>query len=257
VRFEQRGVVVERRTALNVLGLSDDVSLDEVKHRFRRLAHDLHPDRGGDPRAFHDVHLAYRLLCSELDGTRPEPRPRVARGRPSRQRIVAPPAPSGVDRSVPLAPLSDRDVERLHGDRRCVLDEELLARLLLAQAARGAAPSQFVSRAPGARTNRLAALLDVGMTSDLRLAARPSGVAVELTARGRGARRAVTRLDLTRLTRSGWTRRRGDALTVLATGIAWAEPSDDGARAAIAAVIELLDALAWPLRTWHLGPRGS
>jgi hypothetical protein len=244
---------VERNAALEMLGLPPGADLDAVKHRFRTLAHDLHPDRGGDPRTFHDVQVAYRLLCREMDGTGGPSRPRVARGRPSRQRPEpgGPPAPDVPPQ--PLEALSAADLRELIADRRRTLDGDLLTRLLLSGPS-AAHVHRLVSRAPGTRTNRLSGLLDTGLTSSLVLAVAAASVTIELTARGRGARRAVAGIDPSSLSRAAWTRRRGDAVTIAAADIAPVERSETGARLVTAAVIELLDALSWPLMTWRIDP---
>lgn len=243
------GWSVDRSTALDVLGLDTASDLYAVKRRFRALVQDLHPDRGGDPRAFHDLQVAYRLLCRELDEDARPARPRVAHGRPSRQRpepVPAPPAPGG-----PLAPLSDVDLRVLSSERHRGLDGELLARLLLT----GTATSRgyhLVSRPPGARMGVLAALRDAGATSSLSFSAGPAGVRVELTARGRRARRALTELDMSALTRATWTRHRGDAVTVAAADLGRTRRSEGGALHVAGAAVELLDALEWPLSWWRL-----
>lgn len=51
-----------REAALEVLGLEDPVSRTEVQQRYRRLAMQYHPDRGGDPRRFQALQEAYEVL---------------------------------------------------------------------------------------------------------------------------------------------------------------------------------------------------
>ncbi|MDO8581329.1 MAG: molecular chaperone DnaJ [bacterium] len=46
----------------NVLGVSKSASQDEIKRAFRKLAHELHPDKGGDPKKFKEVNEAYQVL---------------------------------------------------------------------------------------------------------------------------------------------------------------------------------------------------
>src|SRR6516225_1194888 len=46
----------------SILGVSKSASDDEIKKAFRRLAHEHHPDKGGDPSKFKDVNEAYQVL---------------------------------------------------------------------------------------------------------------------------------------------------------------------------------------------------
>lgn len=45
-----------------ILGVNKTASEDEIKKAFRRLAHQHHPDKGGDPAKFKDVNEAYQIL---------------------------------------------------------------------------------------------------------------------------------------------------------------------------------------------------
>lgn len=257
-----------------------DVDVSTVKRAFRSQAHDLHPDRGGDPRAFQDLHVAYRLLIAALERPAGPPVPRVARGRPSRvQRpVVEPGVPTG-----PLVGLTAAERRALvsHGRAAPALDAETLARLLIDGGLR------LASRAPGSRMNRFATSLHIGATSTLRV----SATRVELAARSRAARRAVTALDVASVTGVTWSRRRGDAVSVLSATL-WSGPGGPGGpagpagpagpggvasdvsdgvtgagsgagsgavgahdarlRATAHAVTSLLDALVWPLWSWQL-----
>ena len=225
---------MDRREAQRLLGVGDDADLAVLKHRFRILARDLHPDRGGDPAAFRDVRLAFALLRDELalaDGA--ARRPLVGRGRPSRTDGA-----SGAHRPT-VSPL-DPDVHVLGG------------RLATERSVR------LSSRAPGSFLNRLAASLDAAATSSLHVTVAPddadvtpSAARIELTARTRAARRAVTGLDVTRLRAAEWSRRRGDAIVLLHA--APRPRSEDGLTIELltaAAVVELLGVLAWPLAQW-------
>lgn len=236
---------MDRWTALALLGLdrdgSDrDLDLPGLKRRFRILAREQHPDLGGDPDAFHDLHAAYELLLAELTAeevrTAGRTAPRVARGRPSRD-----------DDDRMLARRLDAEV----GDERTLA----LAREL---AARGSV--RRLSRAPGARTNRFAASLAVGSTSSLELAVEHGGAApapggtvrgrIELRGRGRAARRALAGLDPAGAGGAAWSRRRGDAITVVETHVTGADREMVAHRAAVATA-RLLSALTWPLAEWH------
>lgn len=233
---------MERREACRLLGVEDDVDLATVKQRFRELARDHHPDHGGDPVLFGAIRQAFALLRDELgDGAEPPGRPLVSRGRPSRPFDDAH-AARRVDDAA-LDPAARALAERLTTTRTC----------------------RYVSRAPGARTNRIAVSLSLAATSSLHVGLRVDAhdervvtAHVELTARPRAARRAVTRLDVARLDRAGWVRHRGDAMTALRTDLR--AVSEDGTaedgtamgRRTAAVVVELLDALAWPLEDWSL-----
>lgn len=45
-----------------ILGVSKSASEDELKKAFRRLAHEHHPDKGGDASKFKDINEAYQIL---------------------------------------------------------------------------------------------------------------------------------------------------------------------------------------------------
>lgn len=250
---------MERSRALEILGLGSGADLEAVKRRFRALVHDLHPDRGGDARAFHDLQLAYRLLCQELDGAARPAVPRVARGRPSR---VLPDTPSEdleARPQTPIAPLSRSERQHLSRDRRARVDAELFARLLVSGPRRApervsTIAGRLTARAPRRRTRRLRSLVTIGAPSCLTVSARSEAVRVELMARGRTARRTVADLDLSVPSRAPWVRQRGDAMTVLVADIPRAPSLDETARRVVSAVIELLDALAWPLTMWRIDP---
>jgi curved DNA-binding protein CbpA len=49
-----------------LLGVSKTASLAEIKAAFRVRATQLHPDRGGDPRLFSELSLAYDILSEPL-----------------------------------------------------------------------------------------------------------------------------------------------------------------------------------------------
>lgn len=50
------------RDYYDVLGLKRGASEDEIKRAFRKKAHELHPDKGGDEKAFKEVNEAYQVL---------------------------------------------------------------------------------------------------------------------------------------------------------------------------------------------------
>jgi len=228
---------VDRRTALRILGLEADADLATLKRRFRTLARDRHPDRGGDRAAFQDLQAAYERVRADLHDAPSTPRPAVARGRPSRD-----------DDAAERSRLLDRD----HLDRA---GEALAARV---SALRGC---RLVSRGPGAWTNRFAASLAVASTSSLELAVMDPqgrggmlpGTAVQvravLTGRGRAGRRALIALDLGAGRGATWSRRRGDAIVVVETVVSGMDAAE-AARRAVVATGHLLEVLGWPLATW-------
>ena len=58
------------RDPFAVLGLSRSATLDEVRAARRRLAFDVHPDRGGDAVAMQDVNAAFEACVAHLTGRR-------------------------------------------------------------------------------------------------------------------------------------------------------------------------------------------
>jgi hypothetical protein len=267
---------VDVDAALARLGLDRTADVAQVKRSYRRLAHDHHPDRGGDSAAFAELSLAYRVLLEE-HRPRPAP-PRVATGRPSRPPS---PSPAVIDPDDELSrpePLADAELAALRSGGvstsvfRPALDAVLLSRLLVTT--RGGSmhplrPLLLLSRAPTARLNALAPLLASSASSSLRIGdprdtvgagMRPtdhtrSGVALVLTARGRAARRAVEALDagLSRSTTS-WRRERGDTSVRLQAQVRIDEDPTRTVSTLVIAVEEMLAALAWPLPAWSLDP---
>lgn len=47
-----------------ILGVSKSASEEEVKKAFRRLAHEHHPDKGGDEKKFKEINEAYQVLSN-------------------------------------------------------------------------------------------------------------------------------------------------------------------------------------------------
>ena len=223
---------MEHRTALAVLGLTGEVDLALVKQRFRALARDHHPDRGGDPTTFQDLHTAYEVLRLALADAPERSSPDVARGRPSR-----------TDDAQDTA-------RRLDATALDAAQSTLAERIIALGSCR------YLSRAPGARTNRLAGSLAIGTTSLLSLTLRERGAPagprtalIELSGRGRAARRALSGLDVGRVEGAAWSRRRGDALIILAADVTGDDIEAVAHRAAVATA-RLLDALHWPLNEW-------
>lgn len=57
--------LMERQQALSVLGLPPNASRQQIKRRYRTLAKQHHPDRGGDPREMQRIIAAYELLMKD------------------------------------------------------------------------------------------------------------------------------------------------------------------------------------------------
>lgn len=53
------------RDYYTILGVSKNAGQDEIKKAFRKKAHELHPDKGGDAEAFKAVNEAYQALGDE------------------------------------------------------------------------------------------------------------------------------------------------------------------------------------------------
>lgn len=57
--------ILQRQQALAVLGLPPNATPQQIKRRYRTLAKQHHPDRGGDPRQMQKIIAAYELLMKE------------------------------------------------------------------------------------------------------------------------------------------------------------------------------------------------
>jgi len=57
--------LLERQQALAALGLPPNASHQQIKRRYRALAKQHHPDRGGDPRQMQRIIAAYELLMKD------------------------------------------------------------------------------------------------------------------------------------------------------------------------------------------------
>jgi DnaJ-class molecular chaperone len=53
---------MDRKEAMNTLGLSDDMA-ENIKKAYLRLSRENHPDKGGDPETFKKIHAAYAILA--------------------------------------------------------------------------------------------------------------------------------------------------------------------------------------------------
>jgi len=57
--------MLQRQQALTVLGLPPNATPQQIKRRYRTLAKQHHPDRGGDPRQMQKIIAAYEFLVKE------------------------------------------------------------------------------------------------------------------------------------------------------------------------------------------------
>ena len=48
-----------------ILGVNKDTSKEEIKQAFRKLAHQHHPDKGGDEKKFKEINEAYSILSND------------------------------------------------------------------------------------------------------------------------------------------------------------------------------------------------
>ena len=58
-------VIIQRQQALAVLGLPPNATPQQIKRRYRALAKQHHPDRGGDPRQMQKIIAAYEFLMKD------------------------------------------------------------------------------------------------------------------------------------------------------------------------------------------------
>lgn len=250
---------MEQQEALDVLGLEADADLATLKRRFRALAHDHHPDRGGDATRFAAINDAYRRLTS--CETQPTAPPTVSKGRPSRTSTpndgLSHRIDSGLTAEALTGPSGSRLGELPVGGRR------LLTPLLFAELVLRLGAGQhlvLVSRAPNTWSNRFAAVLSEDAISTLRCSFAPSGhsLALELRARARPARRSLATTTGDAVTMPpAWRRQRSDAVTTISTTLPLAPSSAATAISATERVLDLLDALDWPLAQWRLDVAAS
>jgi len=269
---------MRRREALATLGLGPEADLATIKARFRALAHDHHPDRGGDAARFAIIRSAYRVLTED-----PATVPRVARGTPSRRSTADRTAVLGsdADRVAAVVPLRQADVARMLEPQAPVLDGLALARLVLTaldsmDAARpgltrhirllGTAPRMRLLGGPagaslGSRTNVLDLVIPAAATSGLAFVAAQRSEQTAFHARlrtdARVVRRRLAALDLDPSSLGiAWHRQRGDRTTLLEARFPLRDAQSLPAVALRMgdAVCRLLDTLVWPLGCWSLAP---
>lgn len=63
---------MDLKQALKVFQLEhlEDLGLDQIKLKYRTLARETHPDKGGDSKAFIEIQEAYNILINEYDSQR-------------------------------------------------------------------------------------------------------------------------------------------------------------------------------------------
>lgn len=99
--------MMNERCARAMLGVSPSATTGQIKRAYRRLALDLHPDRGGDPAGFQQLVVARELLLAARSApspwltvtTSPQREPRrpapSARARTNQQTAKTPPVRFG------------------------------------------------------------------------------------------------------------------------------------------------------------------
>ena len=74
---------LNERQACQILGLASPTTIDDARKAYRKLARELHPDRGGDEERFKKVSVAYQYL---VDYYEDQPRGQRAARRPAQSR---------------------------------------------------------------------------------------------------------------------------------------------------------------------------
>jgi hypothetical protein len=79
---------LDEKDYYDLLGARDDASRDEIGRRYKRLASERHPDRGGSEEEMKDLNEAYRVLGDDAARGAYDARRRAARG-PTRSDAAA------------------------------------------------------------------------------------------------------------------------------------------------------------------------
>lgn len=58
---------MNNKTAYEILGISENDSVDQIKRQYRLLAMKLHPDRGGNAEEFQLLKDAYQTVMSTVN----------------------------------------------------------------------------------------------------------------------------------------------------------------------------------------------
>lgn len=234
---------MDRDEALDVLGLRRHADPAAVRRAYLQLARELHPDVGGDARAFHRVRTAYEVVGDD-PGVAPRPQQRVA-GVEERWWDGA-----GAWHDEPV----DRvgiDLDRAPGDGAAVrMDLDLLASCL--HGAEPVTPVRLRSRAPGSLLHRMIAWLQPDLLASVLVAPADDGpraghdVAVHVRCGAGRGRRLLAAAG----TPPGWVRARGTETVRLERRL---RPCRDPADTAVRVAREVdtaLSALGWPLSEW-------
>jgi len=71
-----------------ILGIKKEASAEEIRRAYHRLAHQHHPDKGGDSQKFKEINEAYQVLSTKEENPvrplRPGFRRRPTARRPAR-----------------------------------------------------------------------------------------------------------------------------------------------------------------------------
>ncbi len=85
-RLEQWLAQLDSQDPYRVLGLSPQDSIESIKTRYRQLALERHPDRGGSVESMQELNLAYGRIAHCKDQPGPDSKTETARARPVRKR---------------------------------------------------------------------------------------------------------------------------------------------------------------------------
>ena len=55
---------LKKSNSYEILGISREATIEEIKHAFRKKAKESHPDKSGDPEEFRKIREAYECLIS-------------------------------------------------------------------------------------------------------------------------------------------------------------------------------------------------
>jgi len=64
---EDRDVEEKRKEARELLGVGDTQDMKEIDRKYKQMAKDNHPDKGGDTKKFQEINKAHKLLKREVE----------------------------------------------------------------------------------------------------------------------------------------------------------------------------------------------